>query len=116
MDLGYHGHIQGRWNCHGCPHPSQTSTDDQDVMGLHIRPMSCFVHLTLGLRAASTSSSLASGVVCGASLTFSGSSSASFAISIMAWQNSSSVSLLSDSGGSIMIASSTTRGKFTVGG
>src|SRR3990172_5944116 len=76
----------------------------------------CFFQRRFGFFTASASSSRLTTVVCGAFFTISGLVSASFAIAIIASQNESMVSFGSVSVGSIIMASSTMRGKFTVGG
>src|SRR5581483_12321943 len=73
-------------------------------------------YLTTSCLTAFTSSSRLTARVCGAPLTVSGSSAASRAIASIASANSSSVSFASVSVGSIISASGTTSGKYTVGG
>src|SRR3954463_14319639 len=69
---------------------------------------------TIGFRAAVTSSTRLVRVVCGAPVSFSGSSSTSFAIEIMASMNKSNSCFDSVSVGSIMSAPCTINGKLTV--
>src|SRR2546427_408816 len=73
-------------------------------------------HLRTGFRAAVTSSSRARGALCGAAFTDAGSLSTRSAIRFIAAANASSVSRGSVSVGSIISASGTISGKYTVGG
>jgi len=71
---------------------------------------------TVWLRAALVSSSLVTGMVTGMAAKEPGSDSASLAASIITSMKASMVALLSVSVGSIIIASLTISGKYTVGG
>src|SRR5256885_8002161 len=73
-------------------------------------------HRSFRSRAAFASSRRLTGVVTGASCRRSGVSAASDATCSIAWAKASRVSLVSVSVGSTIIASSTTRGKYTVEG
>src|SRR5262245_20296750 len=94
----------------------------QDFIGGHVvravvqgewhKPADYFFHRKIGSLAALTSSGRLTGMVCGALCK---NSASSFSITSKASANASNVSLLSVSVGSIMIASGTTSGKYTVG-